>query len=220
LSALKCPQCALVNFATATQCKRCGTLFSQNVSSESGTNLQGFVLEDGYVLPPPPSIGLPGAGIWRDGKTLVISRDALLPDRCVKCNAITTGRITRKLSWHHSLIYLLLLLNWIIYLVVGLAVRKRAKVEFGLCDEDRTKRRTYIWVTWLMVLGGFAGFFVAIAAEDGTPALMGLLLLITAIIFGLVKARLVRPMKIDERFVWLRGVNADYLDQCPPWPGF
>lgn len=220
MSALKCPQCDLVNFATATQCKRCGTLFSQNVSSESGANLQGFVLEDGYVLPPPPSMGMPATGIWRNGKTLVMSKDAVLPDRCVKCNAVTTGRLKRKLSWHHPAYFILLLAAWLIYLIVSMVVRKRATVLLGLCDEHRAKRRKYIWATLLLALGGVAGFFIAIAAEDGTPALIGLLLLITSLIFGLIVTRVVYPQKIDDKFVWLKGVNDEYLNQLPPWPGF
>jgi hypothetical protein len=79
LSALKCAHCGLVNFATATQCKRCRTPFVQELSSADGSQVQGIVLEDGYVLPPPPSLGT--EGVWRDKATLVMSRDARLPDR-------------------------------------------------------------------------------------------------------------------------------------------
>lgn len=220
MSALKCPHCGLVNFAAATQCKRCGTLFTQTVSTASGSSQQGFVLEDGYVLPPPPSLGTPGVGIWRDGKVLVVSKDATLPDRCVKCNAITTGRLTRKLSWHHPAIFILLLVAWLIYLIVAMIVRKRATLELGLCEEHKTKRRTFIWITLLLILGGLAGFVVAIAADDGIPALIGILLLLGGIIFGAATTRVTYPSKIDDRFVWLKGVNADYLNQFPPWPGF
>ena len=106
MSALKCPQCGLTNFATATQCKRCQTLFTQNLSSTPGSTLQGIVLEDGYVLPPPPSVGLPNSGVWRDRSTLVMSKDSQLPDRCVKCNAFTVGRLRRKFAWHHPAIYI------------------------------------------------------------------------------------------------------------------
>ena len=217
---MKCPHCGLVNFAAATQCKRCQTLFVQDVSSTPGSNQQGFVLEDGYVLPPPPAVGLPRAGVWRDGKTLVMSRDAQLPDRCVKCNAFTNGRLKRKFSWHHPALYLLLLVAWLVYLIVAMIVRKRATVEVGLCEEHRVQRRTYIWITWLLVLGGIAGFVLAIVANDGTPALIGFLLLLSAIIFGIVATRVTYPSKIDDRFVWLKGINADYLSHFPPWPGF
>lgn len=220
MSALKCPQCGLVNFASATQCKRCSTLFVQNLPSAPGSNQQGFVLEDGYVLPPPPSVGMPGAGIWREQSTLVMSRDALLPQRCVKCNAFTNGRLTRKLSWHHPALYLLLLVAFLIYLIVAMIVRKSATVEVGLCEEHRAKRRTFIWITWILVLLGLAGLLLAIMANDGGPALIGILVLLTAIIFGVTATRVTYPSKIDERFVWLKGVNPDYLNQFPPWPGF
>jgi hypothetical protein len=220
LSALKCPQCGLVNFATATQCKRCGTLFSQNVSSQSGSNLQGFVLEDGYVLPPPPSVGLPGTGIWREGKTLVVSKDAALPDRCVKCNEVTTQRLTRKLSWHHPALYFLIIVATLIYVIVAMILRKRATLVLGLCEKHTAQRRTFIWITLLLALGGLGGFVLAISAGDIMPAFIGLLLWLTAIIFGVRSTRVVYPQKIDDRFVWLRGVNADYLDQFPQWPGY
>jgi sugar phosphate permease len=210
----------LVNFATATQCKRCGTLFTQNVSSASGSNLQGFVLEDGYVLPPPPSLGLPGAGIWRDRATLVMTKEAQLPDRCVKCNVLTNRRLRRKFAWHHPAIYLLLLVAWFVYLIVAMIVRKRATIDLGLCDEHSTKRRTYIWTSWLLALGGVAGFVLAILVSDGTPVLVGILLLLTAIVFAFITTRVGYPSKIDDRFVWLKGINAEYLNQLPQWPGY
>jgi hypothetical protein len=175
-------------------------------------------LEDGYVLPPPPSIGV-SSGVWRNNSKLVMSKDALLPDRCVKCNAYTTGRIKRKFSWHHPAIYLLILFAWLIYLIVSMVVRKRATVDLGICDEHRAKRRTYIWLTWALVLLGVAGFFIAIMVDDGTPAALGFLVLLTGIIFGVISTRVAYPTKIDDRFVWLKGVNKDYLDLLPQWPG-
>jgi hypothetical protein len=219
LSALKCAHCGLVNFATATQCKRCRTPFVQDLSAVNGSHVQGIVLEDGYVLPPPPSVGMPGAGVWRDKAALVMSKEARLPERCIKCNEFTHGRLTRKLTWHHPAIYILILAGWLIYLIVALIVRKRATVEIGLCDEHRTKRRNNILVTWALVLLGIGGIFLALVAEDGTPALIGVLLLLGAAIYGIAVTRVTAPTKIDDRFVWLRGVNKDYLSQLPEWPG-
>lgn len=219
MSALKCSQCGLVNVATATQCKRCRTPFVQNVISATGSNLPRIVLEDGYVLPPPPSVGLPGAGVWRDKAILVMSKDALLPDRCVKCNVTTTGRLKRKFAWHHPAIYILILVAWLAYLIVAMIVRKRATIEVGICDEHRAKRRTYIWISWALVLLGLGGFVAAFMWDDGTPALLGFLVLIVALFFGVFTTRVSVPTRIDDRFVWLRGINKDYLDQLPQWPG-
>jgi hypothetical protein len=67
---------------------------------------------------------------------------------------------------------------------------------------------------------GFGGIVLSVIANDGTPALIGLLLLLAGIIFGVIAIRVTVPSKIDDKFVWLKGVNADYLNQLPQWPGF
>ncbi len=180
---------------------------------------QGIVLEDGYVLPPPPTVGMPGSGVWRDKSVLVMSKDAQLPNRCIKCNEPTNGRLKRKLTWHHPAIYILILIAWLVYLIVALIVRKRATVGVGLCEEHCAKRRKNLLITWSLVLLGVAGFILAMIEEDGTYALIGALLLLSGIIYGIVFARIVAPSKIDDKFVWLKGVNKDYLNLLPQWPG-
>jgi len=218
LPGIKCDQCGLVNLAGATQCERCHTPLAQDATSPFVSNPQGIVLEDGYVLPPPPTIGTV-AGVWRDKTALVMSKDARLPDRCIKCNQPTQGRLKRNFSWHHPAIYILLLVAWLIYLLVAMFVRKRAIVDLGLCDEHQQKRRRNILIMWGLLLLGVVSFFIAIAANDGSPALLGLLLILGGMVFGIVAARVAVPSKIDDRFVWLKGINKDYLDLLPQWPG-
>jgi hypothetical protein len=131
LPSLKCAQCGLVNFATDTSCKRCGQPLAQNAGVASSSP-QGIVLEDGYVLPPPPSVGMPGSGVWRDQSKMVVSKGALLADRCVKCNAPATGpRLKKKLSWHHPAIFILIFVALLIYLIVAMILRKTAVLELG-----------------------------------------------------------------------------------------
>src|SRR2546426_5679145 len=92
----KCPECALVNFSAASVCKRCGSL--QPESSPAG-----IVFGDGYVFPPPP----PTAGIWRDKATPIMTKDALFPHRCIKCNFATgVVRPGRKMLWDHPAFYI------------------------------------------------------------------------------------------------------------------
>src|SRR5438045_334031 len=99
-SSWKCPECGLVNFASDASCKRCQALAPQPVAHSTPLSA-GITLEDGYVLPPPPMSN----GIWRDGKTLVMMKEAFLPDRCVKCNGPANGyRLRRRLSWHEPII--------------------------------------------------------------------------------------------------------------------
>ena len=71
--------------------------------------------------------------IWRSDRILVMSQNEPLPDRCVKCNQPVNGqRLTRKLYWHSPYIYLFVLLNVLIYAIVTLIVRKRARVQIGI----------------------------------------------------------------------------------------
>jgi hypothetical protein len=148
-----------------------------------------------------------------------MSRDASLPDRCVKCNVPTVGRLKRKLSWHHPAIYLIILVALLIYLIVAMVLRKSATVEIGLCDEHRAKRRRNITITWVLSILGLLGIVLTIATNDGTYIGFGALALCAALIFGLIAVRVVTPAKIDDRFVWLRGVNKEYLDELPQWAG-
>lgn len=218
MSTLKCAQCGLVNFATDAVCKRCRAPLAHNTSQVASSTPQGIVLEDGYVLPPPPA--LPGVGVWRDKSTLVMSQGAELPPRCVKCNVPTHLRLKRRLTWHHPAIYILIFVALLIYLIVAIIVRKAATVEMGLCDEHQAKRRRNLLITWSLVLVGIAGFVLAVMLEDFTYLLAGFLALVAAMIYGIVAVRIVAPSRIDDRFVWLKGVNKDYLNELPQWPGY
>lgn len=204
-----------MNFSTAAACKRCGAQLTSNPVASAQP--QGIVLEDGYVLPPPPT--MPGHGVWRERNKLIMSRDAELPPRCVKCNVPTHLRLKRKLSWHHPAIYLIILVALLIYLIVAMVLRKSAVVEIGLCDEHLAKRRRDIWITVGLVVIGSLGFGLAIGFEDLTYLLIGFVALIAALIYGIAFARVVAPAKIDDRFVWLSGVNKQYLNELPQWPG-
>src|SRR4051812_44962371 len=59
-------------------------------------------------------------GLWADGKVLVMTKSAELPDLCIKCGAPAEGyRLKRNLMWHPPAWYLLILFNLIIYAIVA-----------------------------------------------------------------------------------------------------
>src|SRR6185503_14036738 len=152
----KCPACGVVNFASDANCKRCQAANPQ--TSVQPVAPSGIVLQDGYVMPPPPD----SAGIWREDNTLVMTKDASLPDQCVKCNAPAHGfRLKRNLSWHHPAIYLVIIVAWVIYLVLAIALSKRATVYLGLCAEHVKQRKNLLIAGWSMLAIGLIGAFVA-----------------------------------------------------------
>jgi Zn-finger in Ran binding protein and others len=223
----KCSQCGLVNFASDQNCKRCGGLVEPGVQSGAqGGEVPppptpvGIVLEDGYVMPPPP--GPPPhltSGTWREGSTLVMSKDASLPDYCVKCDAPANGfRLKRNLTWHHPALFLVLLLAWILYLILAIVLRKRATVYLGLCRAHYERRRAFIIAGFVTLAVSFASIFAAIAWNYPAFWLLGVVGLIASAIWLAFVARLVAVKKIDDQFVWLNGINEDYLSRFPPLP--
>lgn len=69
----------------------------------------------------------------------------------------------------------------------------------------------------MLVLLSLISFYFAVAAEEMNLLFVGLILLLGAVIYGMVKARVVAPQRIDDQYVWLTGVNANYLQQFPEW---
>ena len=157
------------------------------------------------------------SAIWRDGKFLVAASDTVLPDRCVKCNAPAQGlRMTKKFYWHPPAFYLLICAGVLIYAIVALIVRKKSILHLGICQEHRKRRTRSIAITWLTVGIALLMIVIAAASETGGLALIGILLLLGAMIFGIVATQLVVPTKIDsESVIWLKGVSPSYLENLP-----
>lgn len=209
-----CPQCGLFNFASDSSCTRCGALPKVNQGPPPRQpTVAGIVLEDGYVLPPPPQIG----GIWRDRSTLVMTKDASLPDHCVKCDGPANGfRLKRRLSWHHPALYLLLLMAWLIYLILALVLRKQATVYVGLCQKHYQRRRNLLVVGWTALAIFFIAIVAGIASDYGGIAVLAFFGFVLSIVWLAFVARTVIVKKIDDQFVWLTGINEKFLARFPP----
>ncbi len=164
-------------------------------------------------------------GLWRFRKELIISRDASLPDRCVKCNAPSEGpKLKRNLYWHHPAVYLAIFLNIIIYAIIAMAVRKRQTVYVGLCQRHRSRRIACIvggWSTFLLAAGMSVVTGVFYSNADWAPFVYigSAVLLLGALVAGLVGARTIYPTKIEPQWSRVRGVCKEYLAELPEWTG-
>lgn len=157
--------------------------------------------------------------VWRDGKTVVKLPDAALPARCVKCNAPADPPTReRSLYWVHPAVYLLILAGGLILLIVYVVVRKKADVNPGMCAAHRKRRLGALAYGWVGSLGGFLLACIGGAADSGGLVLLGLFLLISAIVVGMVWGRLVYAKKITPDEVRLGGFSPDYLDELPDYP--
>ncbi len=163
-------------------------------------------------------------GVWRSGKTLIMGKNVLLPRRCIKCNApVDELTLRRKLSWHHPLVYLLLLLccyrgvGIFLYFLVAYLVSKKVVIFVGLCPQHRARRRLWLVVFGVLFVASALLLYSAIAVEHPGPAFAAGLLLVGCIVMAFV-VQSVTTKRIDDRFIWLRGVHPDFLAELPELP--
>lgn len=164
-------------------------------------------------------------GLWRKGNLLVMHKMAQLPPICVKSNQYATKWLKRNLQWHNPWIAILLI-SPLIYIIVALIMTKRATIHIGLTEEWFARRKSRLLITWGFVLAAFAFVGLAILLgnqPNGEPfaglcILLALIWLIVGLAYGQYACRLVYPQKIDDSYVWLRGVNSEFLDRLPVWP--
>jgi hypothetical protein len=155
---------------------------------------------------------------WRDRKLLVVrKKGAVLPDRCLKCNAPAEGYVfTREVSWIKPIWVILVLLSPLLFILAYFFVRWTGKVSVGLCSRHRQARRRMIALGWLMALLGFGTFGLATVLKDNgaiASVLTGFGLLIAGAVVGVLGSRVLLPTKIDKQYVWLAKVSPDYLGQ-------
>jgi hypothetical protein len=157
--------------------------------------------------------------IWRHKSVLVMTKQAFLPSRCIKCNEPTGERLKRKLTWHHPAIYLSILVSILFYAIIAMVVRKSATVELGFCEEHLAKRHKHLMITWALGIAGVLSFPFGGAMEDVNTIIIGILLLGVTAVYGIVTLRVVVPTKIDDHFVWIKGAGPEYLQEFPQWHG-
>ena len=124
----------------------------------------------GYTQAFVPGQMPPGAGVWRQGKLLVMHISASLPPVCVKSNQPAAAPLLRKLQWHSPWAYLGLLGGLPPFVILALVLTKRASINIGLSQEwiDRRKRR--MLVAWLIGLGSVLVGVLVLVCRASTTA--------------------------------------------------
>lgn len=157
------------------------------------------------------SSAIPSGDCWRQGKVLGLRRGKELPHRCLKCNEPAQEPVGhRSMTWHHPAWILLLPIGILVYVIVAMIVRTRAEVPVPLCDKHKMRRSLSLWIAWSASIIGILMMF-----GGGTFILVGLLLLLVGIGFGLFGARDIYPARLTDAEAYLRGCGAAFLNTIP-----
>ncbi|MCI2244492.1 hypothetical protein L3067_07680 [Xanthomonas sp. PPL568] len=164
-------------------------------------------------LPPP----LPGETLWRDGNEVLCLRDTPFPPHCVKCGVALRSDELKKRTfyWHAPGWYALILVSVVIYLIAALVARKRSSHVLGMCAEHRRRRNRFV----LLSVGAFlAGPLLGFAAGDDLGWVVGPLVFLVMLIWGMLGARILVPRRMDERYARYKGLAPAFLSRLPALP--
>lgn len=165
-----------------------------------------------YAPPKATLIEPIGERCVRDGKWVVVQTGSDLPPRCIVCNATVTAPIkSKKLYWHSPWLYLLILINILVYVLVGLIVRKTFRVSAGLCKAHAAKRQRRMFT---LAGIGAASLVVAVMLLGRDIAGAATALFVLAFIFLVLAAiagRKVYPREITKEYARLGGCKEPFL---------
>lgn len=156
-----------------------------------------------------------GGDCWRDGRQLVVRPGCTLPERCIKCNEPAQQLKGRSFYWHHPGLYVVALLNLVIYAVVAAIVRKRTRVTVGLCARHQTRRRASLAVSAAGTLIGLAMLFVAFANESVALGSVGSVVTLASLVVGIVGSRVLVVTRIGENYTRFDGAAPEFLETLP-----
>jgi hypothetical protein len=139
--------------------------------------------------------GEPVGSLFRDGNKLVMLKDAVLPDRCARCNAPAEGfRATFRFL--------------------------PMKIEVGLCPAHRKRHRNWTFAGSGLQLAGFACLWASGTPTIGAPPTYGIGFVGVLLGFLISLAtRTVRRARQTKTHLFLKGFHPDYLAGLPNWPG-
>jgi hypothetical protein len=159
------------------------------------------------------------------GDKLIIHRKAEMPSICFLSGLAADTFVTRQVTWHHSSVYLSLLLGPFFYARMARILGKSQLVQFPLSDRGNNQ----IW--YLQALGslclvlafgiGIGGFFlVEFVRFAALPyvglAAAGVFLVLSIIAF--MKTNIGRTELITEHYAVIKGASKELLAQLPEWP--
>lgn len=166
-------------------------------------------------------IGAAPTGAWSDGRFLVVSRDGVLPQFCVKCGQPTNDPpLKRKFSWHPQWYFVFIFFGILPYAIIAMAASKRMVVQVPLCSGHRERYKGLKLAALILLIGCIPEMIVAgtYLPPDlqGLGVFAGFMSMLAGLICLSLYGSILRPKYIDENFAYFRNVNVNFLKMIPP----
>ncbi len=144
-----------------------------------------------------------------------MDRNAVLPDRCFKCDEPANG-YRRATTLTHVPTATEMMVGAIAY-----AFAKRVPIEIGLCERHRRSRAMNVALISVAVLLSSLFVFTQVRATELVLPLVataGLIGSVIGLVYAAVGFKIVRATKITESHLWLKGAGEPFLASLPAAP--
>jgi len=153
---------------------------------------------------------------WSEGETLFTSPEATLPLVCAKCGTREdVEHVALKAQWTPMWARLTIILSPLVYLIVFFIVRKRCKVQVGLCGTHRTQRLIGLVGGIGLILAGLAGMFLGVFLDmhELVPIGMvgGLVVMIVGLVLAVVLAMPLKIVRVTKEYAEFKGAHGELL---------
>jgi hypothetical protein len=158
--------------------------------------------------PPLADLAVPTSGeaaaFSLNQQVLRVRKGAALPNVCLWSGEPEGAQRVRKVL-HWAPPWTAILALWpLIYLVVYFIVRKSGSIDYSLGPGARARKQQALVYGGGGMLLSFAALALGIARDAPLSALLGVLGFLAALIFTLIRARVVQVVRIDKEHVHLK----------------
>jgi hypothetical protein len=149
--------------------------------------------------------------------------DEDVPDLCMKCGAPAEVRKNKTFNWYPPWVYVLILVNLLVFAIVALVLTKKKRVPVSLCAAHRNH---WLWRQVVLVAGfvglvGLIVLFVIVASntrprggDDYSGWVCGgsvAALIVWLIAVAVLQTTAIRPTEITDYNITLTNVSKDFV---------
>ena len=176
-----------------------------------------------YTTPQAETILSPSAQVdprtfYVEGKLLVVSHGAELPNLCIKTGIELPDAKRKKktLYWAHPAWAFLLLTGLIIYLIVYLCIRKKVTFTYSLSKQAKRKTLGMVLACLFLTFGSLAASIFFFSANDPTGnydmfGAAGIVLFIIGLIVTAMVSGPFRVKKHKDGWFYIVGAGKEFL---------